>query len=178
MARFARTTAVRRGPSKQRYVGWDLAAINTSMTVIAANTKAVLATFTTAALVNVGPGTIVRTRGIFSVSSDQAAASEVQIGAMGVGFVNSVAGTLGITALPGPSTEALWDGWFVHQFFSDRFEFQTAAGFESRTMDRYIIDSKAMRKFDQDQNMVIVVENAGNRGIQVGVSLRFLVKAG
>ncbi len=176
MARFARTTAVMRRPSK-RHVGWDLAVVADGYVDVAAGAKAVLATVTVAGLVSVGPGTVVRSRGFISTRTDQNAASEDQIGAFGIGFVNSVAGTLGITALPGPVTEALWDGWFVHQFFADRFTRGDTTGFTSRTQTLEI-DSKAMRKFDQDQNMVLMVENGGLNGLAINIQMRFLIKAG
>jgi len=177
MARTFRNTAVVRRPSK-RHVGWDAALVTTGFTTIAAGAKSVLGILTSAALTEIGPGTIVRTRGMLTFRSDQTGASEGYVGAIGCGFVNVVAGTLGITALPGPVTEALWDGWFVHQFFSGAFIFVSGVGFQEPSSQSIEVDSKAMRKFDQDENMVIMVENGGVTGLDIILQLRFLVKAG
>ncbi len=178
MARnFTNRNQIRR-PSR-RHVGWDLAVVSVGFNVVPANSKLVLATVTVAGLSAVGPGTIVRTRGYFAVQSDQEAADETQVGSIGFGLVNSVAGTLGVTGLPGPSSEALWDGWFVHQFFTTQYTFETGIGFQTGGIFGMDIDSKAMRKFDQDQNIVVMVENThATQGLSISLQARFLIKAG
>ena len=46
-------------------------------------------------------------------ATNETAASENQLGAFGIALVNDVAAALGVTGIPGPATDALWDGWFV-----------------------------------------------------------------
>ena len=62
--------------------------------------------------------TIVRTRGGFSIASDQAGASESQIGAMGLMVVNDLALAAGAASIPGPVTDRNDDGWFVWEPFA------------------------------------------------------------
>ena len=174
-------TAVRtfRSRSPRRATDWQLAVLSVGRTGVPAGTKVLIASIGSAALSAIAPGTIVRTRGIITIDSDQQAASEDQVGGFGVGLVNEVARALGVTALPGPSTDALWDGWFVHQFIQERFLFVSGVGVAPNAGRRYIIDSKAMRKFESDEGLIIMAENSSStNGMNIGVSLRFLVKAG
>ncbi len=178
MARNFRNTGLIRSPRSKRQTGWDLSVSSTSFVTIAANTKVALAVFNSAALAEVGPGTIVRTRGLLAVKTDQISAAEAQIGAFGIGFVNSVAGQLGVTALPGPSTEITWDGWFVLQPILQNFAFGTAVGFDPDHAVQYPIDSKAMRKYDVDENLAVMVQNDAATGFDIAIYIRFLVKFG
>ena len=162
----------------KRATDWQLATLSSGYVTVAANSKVLIASIGSSALAGISPATIVRTRGMLSVASDQSAAPEAQIGGFGVGFVNEVARALGVTALPGPVNEALWDGWFVHQFFQQRFEELSQVGFDTTGAIQYVIDSKAMRKFESDEGLVFMVENNATTGFQVALQLRLLVKAG
>ena len=106
---------------------WSASAIQTGSVAIAAATKALLQTFVPVA----GGETIIRTRGTFSVASDQAGASELQIGALGICIVSDIAAAAGAASIPGPATNAAWGGWFVHQYFSRWFEFISGVGVEA-----------------------------------------------
>jgi len=130
----------------KRATDWQLGILAIGETSVPAAGKAVIASFSSATLAAIAPSTIIRTRGFFSIRSDQAAASELQIGAIGLGLVNEVARALGITALPGPLTDALWDGWFFHQFFSQSFIVADATGIADNAGagSGYTIDSKAV----------------------------------
>ena len=163
---------------KKRLVEWSICSVPTGFSNVAAGAKAIAVLVPTATLADVGPGTVVRTRGEVRIFSDQQIATENQIGAFGMGFVNEVAGALGITGLPGPASQCAWGGWFVHQFFSQQMLFATAAGLEDNRGERYQIDSKAMRKFAADENLVFMIENFGSTGLEFGVSFRMLIKAG
>jgi len=169
-----------RFPSRgtKRLTEWALCTSAAAPTVLAAGTKAVVVLFSAAALVAIAPATIVRSRMLLSISSDQSGASEVQIGALGVGIVNDVAGALGVTALPGPVTDCGWPGWFVHQWFFNEFQFISGTGTQSRVERQYEIDSKAMRKLKGEEALVIMIENFGISGMDFHVSSRFLTKAG
>ncbi len=151
-----------------------------AFTNIPAASKVLLARFTAAQLLDQAPGTLIRTRGLLSVKSDQVVAREDYEGAFGCAFVNETAGALGVTAIPGPSTAgSIFDGWFVYQHFTGMLEFGTAVGFDGRAVNHFPIDSKAMRKFDADESLVIMAENenAGN-GCDLAFQARFLIKAG
>jgi len=126
------------------------------------------------------PATIVRSRLVINVGSDQRAATEEIVGAFGCGFVNTVAASLGITALPGPATDCSWGGWFVHETFSERITVTTDIGVGNlgSATRRIVIDSKAMRKFEEDQALVWMFENLASTGMVFAVSGRMLVKAG
>ena len=90
--------------------------------------------------------TVIRTVGQFSISSDQQATTEQQIGAFGLIVATDAALAVGITALPDPVTEIADDGWFVYRSFSQDFRFITAAGVMPDFAMPYEFDSKAKRK--------------------------------
>ena len=121
--------------------------------------------------------TILRTRGILSVMSDQFAATEFQIGAAGIAVVTTAAFTAGIASLPTPVTESSWDGWLWYQSFCQRVVFGTAVGIEPQFVTSYDIDSKAMRKVGPDETIVCIAENASaSHGISVVCPIRQLMK--
>ncbi len=59
--------------------------------------------------------TIRRAIGRFWIQSDQAAVAEPQLGAFGLMVVSTVAATLGVTAIPGPTTNDEDEAWFLWQ---------------------------------------------------------------
>ncbi len=138
-------------------------------TVVAAGTKVLLAT-----IVLSNPGineTIRRTRGRFSVHSDQASGGEPQLGALGFIVVNDLAIAAGAASIPGPVTDASDDGWFVWEPFQS-FGFNGTVG---TLFDRsYMFDSKAMRRVEEGFTIALMVENAnGTTGLNIacGTSL-------
>jgi len=152
---------------------WSASAAQVGSVAIAAATKALLQTFVPIA----GGETVIRTRGTFSVASDQFAASELQIGALGICIVSDIAAAAGAASIPGPATNADWGGWFVHQYFSRWLEFASAVGIEPNFGMSFEIDSKAMRKIDENDRLVVMVENStAGHGIEVMESFRFLTK--
>ncbi len=164
-----------RGRGPRRLVSWDLRGSATSVAVPASSAVLVLV-FPSATIDLLAPATLIRTRGLVSIATDQIIASETQVGAFGIGFVNTVAGALGITGMPSPIMDSSWEGWFVWQALHAQFEFVTGAGFEHNVMTTFEIDSKAMRKFDTDEALAYIVENRGTRGFNISVDLRHLVK--
>ena len=160
-------------------VDWDLVFDTAGFINVPASSKALLIAFPASSIDAIAPATIVRTRMQLMVGSDQAAATEEQVGAFGIGFVNVVAGALGITALPGPITDGSWPGWFVWKSFVQELIFSSAIGINPNFGMTFDIDSKAMRKFSGDQSLVFVAENThATHGIRVGFNGRMLVKAG
>ena len=111
------------------------------------------------------PGTIVRSRGIFSIRAQSPITGDLDIGgAFGVGLVSAEALAIGITALPKPHADADWGGWMVWRPFQYFIEFGDGTGVNMFSNDWMLeIDSKAMRKVEPNSAMVFVVES------QVGV---------
>ncbi len=177
MAR-GRTFVSSRRVSK-RLTDWAFVVSSSGVTNIPLGSKVLAASLSAAQLAGAAPGTVIRTRGVLHVTSDTTGAGEVQTGAMGIGFVSETARALGVTAISGPDTDALWDGWFVHQFIEQRTLFSSAVGIDMAPGVQYIIDSKAMRKFDGSDGLVVMFENtSATFGYDVVLGLRFLVKAG
>ncbi len=160
-----------RGP--RRAVDWSV--INTPQTTLVALAGA------TSVLVSVGVPivggeTVIRTRGLFGYASDQLAASEVQLGAIGICVVTAQAESVGISAVPHPDTDAAWGGWLYHSYFANRQRFASAVGFQSDGFITQEVDSKAMRKVDEDERLVMVVQNSGANGMDFYFRARFLSK--
>ncbi len=146
-----------------------------------------LATPTTVALVQslnaaalaLRPFTVVRTRGRILVHSDQSGAAETYGASFGEAIVSDQASAVGITAVPTPTTESGSDLWFVYEFMMGRQGFGTAVGFQDVGHEQSI-DSKAMRKVEDGQDLVTVVEGPGAgltaNGSQISGFTRTLVK--
>jgi len=124
----------------------------------------------------VGGETVVRTRGMFGWMTDQVVSDEFQFGAFGLAVVTAQAVSVGITAVPHPATDAAWGGWFYHSYFASAVEFISADGVNTELMHTQIIDSKAMRKVDEDERIIAVVENMSSFGLEFINFERFLSK--
>ena len=99
------------------------------------------------------PFTIVRTHLEVMVRSDQAAAIEHQLAAIGACVVTDEALAVGISAIPTPVADAGSDAFFVHQFvFGD----ESALTDRTRSATRLSIDSKAMRKVEDGFDVAFV----------------------
>ena len=170
---FRRQFAGRAGTRRQ--TEWGISMTTAAPVTIPANSAVMIAN--TAGGLTV-PITIVRTRGFLSVFSDQAAATETQIGAFGMGIVSAQARAAGVASVPDPAGNATWDGWFVHEFFGQRLQFNSGVGLEPAYAQRYEIDSKAMRKIDaSSEDIVFVVANlSATQGLAVLFGARFLLK--
>ena len=143
----ARRTRITR-PAKKTGSSWTRLVAPVAST-IATSTKVLVATFTLVAGV---PRTIRRTRGEAFVNT--AAAGNV-VGAMGLMVVTDLAVATGAAAIPGPVTDANDDGWFVWQTL---IRGRPAA--TQQESDAFTFDSKAMRKLEEGQIGVLMVENA------------------
>ena len=130
-----------------------------------------------AAALALRPFTIVRTRFLVGIVSDQAAASEDYAAAFGMAVVSDEAVAVGVTAVPTPITQMASDFWFVHQMMFGSFLFGDVTGFNESVMTQYEIDSKAMRKVDIGQDLVVVAEfSTVGSGSIVTAGGRMLVK--
>ena len=123
------------------------------------------------------PVTIMRTRGVLFVASDQVVASELTAGVMGMAVVSTPAATAGIASVPTPVTENFSDLFFLHQYYglnvgtnSATTSLNTVKGFA------YPFDSKAMRKVNDDESIIVTLENATTVGINFAMMFRMLIK--
>jgi len=157
---------------------WVASADITGTSTLAASSIVLNQSFliTQAANPSIVQGTIVRTRGIWAVRSDQAAASEDYIVGMGMGVVSEAAASLGITALPTPFTDETWDGWFVYDSILNGISFSDATGIREPAFVNHHFDSKAQRKVGDDSAVVVVLENSSTVGLQFMIKFRMLFK--
>ena len=170
MARRVRNSGFNRGP--RRAVDWSASAPIAGYSGLAGSSAVISENFTPI----VGGETIIRTRGLFSYGSDQVAATEDIVGAFGICVVTAQALSVGITAVPHPATDASWGGWLYHTFFAQQMRFASAIGLEPQWVNNIVIDSKAMRKVDEDERLVVVIENTSTTGMLFYNSERFLSK--
>ncbi len=111
------------------------------------------------------------------VRSDQVAASEDYGCALGVAVVGAPAEAIGVTAVPTPDTDRGSDLFFVYAEMMNRFNLVTAAGFESINGMTKDVDSKAMRKVEDGDQVVIVQETQTTvSSCVVTVAGRMLIK--
>ena len=120
------------------------------------------------------PFTIVRTHLSGILFSDQAAAIETQVAGIGLSVVTDQAAAVGVTAVPTPITDLGSDQFFAHKLIWAR---------ESSLTDRtnpavnWSLDSKAMRKVKESDDMAIVAEFSGaGQGLILGAGGRILIK--
>jgi len=108
--------------------------------------------------------------------SDQIAANEDWGAAYGLAVVSDQAVAIGVTAVPTPDTDRGSDLWYVYEETYGHFTFTTGVGYiEGGASNRY--DSKAMRKVEIGQDLVIVAETpSGVNSALITDAGRFLVK--
>jgi hypothetical protein len=88
--------------------------------------------------------------------------------------VSEQAATVGITAVPTPQTESESDLFFVYETLGGTVD-PTAGGFEEGWTQQ--VDSKAMRKVNDDQDIIFVIETGSvSLGAQIKMSGRMLIK--
>ena len=172
--RGARRAPFVRGPKRQ--TGWAASSDISAFTALAANTIVLDQTLTEAELIHTVPATIVRTRGLLLVRSDQLGASEIPFGALGMSVVSEQARAVGVTAVPAPITDEDSDLFFVHQFWAVQNRFSSGVGF-SQSTTTYAFDSKAMRKVAEGDAVAVVMQNASAlAGVDYVLKFRMLFK--
>ena len=164
--------------SVKRATTWVQAAVMAETSIGAASTKVLLQRLTAASIAIIGaPTTVVRTRGLVSVRTDQISAVEDQIGALGICVVSDQAAAAGIASIPGPMSNPEWDGWFTYAMFANSFEVGSGVGFDPKFANVLRIDSRAMRKVSTNESIVGVYEAGANSlGSEVLVNQRLLLK--
>ncbi len=147
-----RSGLVLRGGRNRRESLWG--SIATSQVNIAAAGTAILAFSGNAALLALRPFTVVRQRINWFCRGDVVTGGEVWGAAFGSCIVMDQAVAIGITAVPTPITDQDSDVWFMYDQMYGRFGGTTVEEV-GRQKD---IDSKAMRKVEDGQDLIYVVE--------------------
>ncbi len=177
MARRSRApSGIRRTHKRDTF--WT-SSIATAPSVLAANSVNLFTLFTNAQMFSgeLVDHTIIRTRGFIGVQSDQVGTSESGMIALGIILQNERARVAGAAAVPTPivSPDA---GWFVYGLFPWMSRFADATGIVTPGQ-MFEIDSKAMRKVDGSDSVVLVVDNASAAfGCDFIFGFHFLVKLG
>ena len=109
--------------------------------------------------------TIVRTRGMIHIASDQQSAVENVVGAVGMLVASNPAVAVGVGSLPTPDTDSDSDLWFMHQYFADRSAVDGAGLDWTNGFKTFPFDSKAMRKMEDGQTLCVIVENSSITGM-------------
>jgi len=124
------------------------------------------------------PFTIVRVRMNWHVASDQEIADEITQVALGMAVVSEQALAIGITAVPTGFTDQDSDLFFVYDVNSSRSLLVGAgANFLDPKGTMKDLDSRAMRKVDDGQDVALTLEtSAVSNGAQVLKTGRMLVK--
>ncbi len=138
----------------------------------------VLVSTANAALQALAPYTIVRTHLYWSFQSDQVIASEFFACAIGMAVVSSQSAAVGVGSIPTPLTDLGSDKWLLWDFMTGAFNFQSAVGVDAQfESNHYRIDSKAMRKVEDGEASVLVLEApAFSSGMTVTTAGRQLIK--
>ena len=142
-------------------------------TAVPASSVVLLASLNAAAL-GIRPFTVVRSRLLVHWRSDQQAASEFVQGVMGLQVVTEVASAGGIGNVPTPITEANSD-FFVYQPLISELRVIGSAAINF-TDGNHVVDSKAMRKVGDADDIVFTVENRSAVGAELAIEGRLLVK--
>ncbi len=148
--------------------GWS--GLTVGSTAVAANTKVLMASFAP----QIGLTLTVRRIRISALySSDQNAASETTLGALGVGVFSDTAIALGIGSLPDPITDVGDDVWMLFQGMHTRISFVSGGGLVEPAGTLYEIDSKAMRKLPNGKSLAVIV---GNESSSFGALLQVTIR--
>ncbi len=148
---------VRRPSGMVRDTAWFGSAF-TATTAAAAST-AVLVTSLSAAALALRPFTVIRTRGVLGIRSDQTSTTENFSAVYGGCVVSDQASAIGVTAVPTPFTDHDSDLWYwIETLFGTLVVTTDISRYiDGSRLDR-TFDSKAARKVDIGQDVITVVE--------------------
>jgi len=173
-----RSRAPLRRTAAKRQVTW-ISPADQGYVAVASGTKVLIASFEPGlAANNMNRPTVIRTRGQVSIKPGAFNADLDMIGAFGAGVVSTDAFAAGVASVPGPFTDADWDGWFMWRSFSAHLELEGASPAVNFLASwQQEIDSKAMRKMGINTTLVMVAESQGG-SFQISMPLRLLFKLG
>ena len=128
-----------------------------------------------AAALALRPFTIIRTHFEFALQTDQCIALENQSAAVGMAVVSDQAAAIGVSAIPTPITDMVSDLWFLHKII---FGDSSCLADNVLPETRVSVDSKAMRKVDIGQDLVVVgeLDATTSDGLILKMGGRMLVK--
>ena len=166
MARRVQRVAARR---KTTWFGFDVVEVSPGAGV------AILLFSLNAAALALRPFTVVRSHFELALRSDQSAAIELQRLGFGIAVVSDQAVSVGITAVPTPVSDIASSLWFVHSLI---YADESSITDRTRSATNKSIDSKAMRKVEIGQDIVVVVQGAPTTGSGSSITVggRMLVK--
>ncbi len=167
-----RSGLVFRGGRNVRETVW--VGSGTVETTLAGAPTAVLINSLNSAALSLRPFTVVRVRGVMHIHSDQAGADETYGAAYGQCVVSDQAVAIGVTAVPTPVTDKSSDLWLAYENLFQHIEVITSASVLNEGAIKYF-DSRAMRKVEEGQDLIAVVENEIN-GVIVTTTARLLFK--
>ncbi len=120
------------------------------------------------------PFTIVRTILSCYIRSDQEATEEIQSCGIGCVVVSDQAVAIGVTAVPTPITDINSDLWFAYGQLTSASRGGAGSGVVGAPL---LIESRAMRKVEEGDDVVTVAELSGvSNGFKVVIGGRQLVK--
>ena len=102
------------------------------------------------------PGTIMRVRGYASITIDAGAAADSMVLALGLIVANDDLVSAGATAFASPINDLDAD-WLWHSFFPVHAESATPGDGADHNVQQ-VIDSKAMRRVKQNDNLAMVID--------------------
>ena len=169
--RHSRAHFSRPAPKTKVWIGAGVA-----NAAIAGSATVLYSTLNAAALA-LRPFTILRTRLIISVTSDQITASEFVQGTFTKQVVTEAAAAAGVGSVPSGITEPDAD-YFVYMGFMAEFILSSAVGLFDNTGEgrNWVVDSKAMRKVGIDDQVVTIIENRVATGLLLAVEGRTLIQ--
>jgi len=169
-----RSGLVLRGGKNRRSTLWFSGV--ESRTNITTVSTAVLLTSLNAAALALRPFTVVRTRGVISLKSDQSIATEDQLAAYGECVVSDQASAAGVASVPTPVTDSGSELWLVYEWLINDVLLLSSVGLHV-TSKFLQFDSRAMRKVDEGMDLISVVESGAlSNGFRFSTFARTLVK--
>ena len=162
------------GRRQRRRVEWVISTLGDA-TSLTANTKVALRANLQASFENLGSPTLVRTRSHFVVAINSGTEFDDVLVGMGIAIVTALAAAAGAASLPGPLTNGDFP-WLWHATRGGRFlEGQTAAtdgalagGVANLQLFDFPCDSKAMRKLNAEEELVVCIELENTAGTAAG----------
>ena len=168
--RFSNRPVIRGARRTSTWIGAGLSEVTL------ATDDTLLATLNAAALA-LRPFTIVRSRIAISYLSDQTAANEFSQAVFSAQIVSESAAAAGVDSCASPIDETDADFFIYKPLFFDIISL-TSVGVQDTVGDGNfnMIDSKAMRKVGEDQQVVFIIGQRSARGALLAMEGRMLIK--
>ena len=141
---------------------------------VATTAAGTLAATANAALLALRSFTIIRTRGVFLVTSDQSAASETLSGVLAASVVSEIS-TAAAASVPMPIDEPSYPYWLFEPYVHE-IAFSSSVGVETPVGTYTRFDSKAMRKVGLEQDIAVVAQSGTPELQIITLEGRVLVK--